>query len=152
MVRLDARRGAAGGPTEWTSEHILAATKFSAQALNAALACISLVLTGELPRHDSLLNACLMGLQKPDGGVRPIAVGEAWYRLAGLCARTTCEKKGPSLAPIQLRVGITGGVESIGHAIRSALLTNHDVVLMAVDLENAFNSVKPPALFAVVNE
>ena len=57
-------------------EHILAATTTSADALGATLAFVNLILSGELPRHDSLLESSLIGLRKPDGGVRPIAIGE----------------------------------------------------------------------------
>ena len=44
--------------------------------LGATLAFVNLILSGELPRHDSLLESSLIGLRKPDGGVRPIAIGE----------------------------------------------------------------------------
>ena len=30
---------------------------------------------------DSLLDSSLIGLRKPDGGVRPIAIGEVWTHL-----------------------------------------------------------------------
>ena len=42
---LEAKRGVAGGPTEWTYEYILAATKSSTKAFNSALAFINLILS-----------------------------------------------------------------------------------------------------------
>ena len=78
--------------------------------------------------------------------VRPIAVGEeAWYRFAGLCALTACAQTGLSLAPVQLGASIPGGVESIGHAIRSALLADLDSVLLAVGQGNAFQQRRTPS-------
>jgi hypothetical protein len=119
LQRLDAKRGAPGGPTGWTYEHLLAAAQASAEATSAILAVVNLILSGELARHDSLLDASLIGLQKPGGGVRPIAIGEVWYRFASLCALTALADVGPSLAPLQLGVGMSGGVDAASHAIRA---------------------------------
>ena len=91
FARLEAKRGAAGGPTGWTMEMITAAAQASAAARRAILKLVSRMLSGELQRSDVLLGASLIGLQKPGGaGVRPIAVGEAWTRLASLCALISC--------------------------------------------------------------
>jgi len=70
-------------------EHIVQAAQASAAARRAVLKVVNLLLSGELVRSDALLGASLIGLQKPGGpgaGVRPIAIGEAWTRLASLCA------------------------------------------------------------------
>ena len=56
LARLDAKRGAAGGPTKWTYEQILAKTKSSTKAFQCALAFTSLILSNEPPRHYSLLD------------------------------------------------------------------------------------------------
>ena len=44
------------------------------------------MLSGMLPRECGLLDSKLLALQKDAGGVRPIAIGEVWYRLAAMCA------------------------------------------------------------------
>ena len=126
--------------------------KASSAARNAAFAFIYLILSGELPRHGSLLDSSLIGLQKPDGGVRPIAIGEVWYRVAGLCALTALHELGPSLAPLQLGVGVPGGTEAVGHAVRAALAADPEAVLLTVDQANAFNSLDRSAVFAAVKE
>lgn len=133
-----------------TYEHVLAATKTSSDAFNATLAFVNHMLSGKMPRHPSLLDSSLVGLQKPDGGVRPIAIGEALYRIAGLCAMTACEDIGRSLAPLQLAVGVSGGVEALVHAVRSALAADPDAALLTVDMANAYNTVDRSALFAAV--
>ena len=86
-----------------------------------------------------------------DGSIRLIAVGEAWYRLAGLCAITACLETGPSLEPLQPGVGIPGDV-SIGHAVCSALLASPEPVWASVDQEIALNCGERSAVFATVKE
>lgn len=135
-----------------TYEHVLAATKASSAAFNATLAFVNLMLTGRLPRHSSLLDSSLVGIQKPDGGARPIAIGEVLYRLTGLCAMTACEELGRSLAPLQLAVGVSGGVEALVHAVRSALAADSDAALLTVDMANAFNEVDRSALLTAVQK
>jgi hypothetical protein len=152
LQRLEAKRGTAAGPTQWTYEHILAATKASSEAFSATLAFINLILSGKLPRHASLLDSSLIGLQKPDNGVRPIAVGEVWCRLAGLCALTACVDAGAALAPLQLAVGISGGVEAAIHAVKAALAEDPQAALLTIDMANAFNSVDRAAVFAAVKQ
>ena len=152
LERLSAKRGAAGGPSAWTYEHVLSVTKTASDAFDAVLAFVNLILSGKLPRHASLLDSSLIGLQKQDDGVRPIAVGEVWYRLAGLCALTACEAAGKALAPLQMAVGVSGGVDAVVHAIRAALAEDPQAALLTVDQANAFNSVARPAVFEAVKE
>ena len=152
LKRLEAKRGAAAGPTSWTYEHVSAAAKASTDAFAAIVKFVNLILSGELPRHSSLLDSSLIGLQKPDGGVRPIAIGEVWYRLAGLCALTACNEVGQSLAPLQLGVGVPGGAEAVGHAVQAVLAKDPEAALLTVDQANAFNSVSRSAVFEAVNE
>ena len=79
---------------------ICACAQSSGDGLRAVLRFINLILSGTLPRASFLLSSVLVALQKvtdgvPDGGVRPIAIGEAWYRLAMLCALSV-KKQGVS--------------------------------------------------------
>jgi hypothetical protein len=68
-------------------EHILAATSADATTFNAVLTLANLITSGSLNDVAELLASVLIGLQKPSGrGLLPIAIGEAWYRLAALCA------------------------------------------------------------------
>jgi hypothetical protein len=88
-----------------------------------------------------------MASPSPWGGVRPIAIGEAWLHLAALCAVHECSELGPSLAPLQLGVGIPGGAKGVGHALRSALDAHPAHLLLSLDSKNAFNSVSHQAIF-----
>jgi hypothetical protein len=68
-------RGTAGGPTGWTYEMICAAANATEDGLRAVLRFVNLILPGALPRDSFVLESSLVGLQKPGGGVRPIAIG-----------------------------------------------------------------------------
>ena len=69
-----------------------------------------------------------------------IAVGEVWLRLASLCALAKMSPVGTALAPHQLGVGVSGGSQSLGHAMRVGLHTDEGMVSLQVDLTNAFNT------------
>ena len=84
--------------------------------------------------------------------MKPIAIGEVWYWLAGLCALTACNEVGPSLALLQLGVGVPGGAEVVGHVAQAALTTVHEAALPAVDHANTFSRFTKSAVFEAVKE
>ena len=61
-------------------------------------------------------------------------------RIASLCALASCPGAGFDLAPVQLGVGVSGGSEAMGHALRAAIAAEPDAVIVQVDFENAFNT------------
>ena len=64
----------------------------------------------------------LIGLNKPDGGIRPIAIGSTLRRLAAKCVSAAVkEEMGSLLFPTQLGFGTPMGVEATVHAARSYL-------------------------------
>ena len=90
-----------------------------------------------------LASAGLIPLGKKDGGVRPIAVGETFRRLAG---KILVSRYQPALSsqfqPSQLGVGFKGGSEVIIHRIRDWLASaGADEALLQIDFRNAFNSL-----------
>ncbi len=146
-------RGRAGGPTGWTYEMIIAAATRDDDSLRAVVQMVNLILSGTLPRDSFLLDSTLIGTVKAAGGIRPIAIGEAWYRFAMLCALFSVGKTlAVSLAPLQVGVGMRGGVEAVAHAIQTALDSNPEYVVLSVDMENAFNTVDRTAVFLAVKE
>ena len=60
-----------------------------------------------------------MALEKKSGGIRPIAIGYTWRRIAAKCANAhaTAVLAG-YLQPLQLGVGTPGGCEAAVHATR----------------------------------
>jgi hypothetical protein len=91
QVHISAPLGSAAGCSGTTCEHVIAELRTSDRSMALSVQFINLILGGALPRCASLLDGCLIALSKPclDGqpeGIRPIAVGEVWLRLASLCA------------------------------------------------------------------
>ena len=148
MQRLP--RGKAAGPSGWTYEHIRAVVSASDASAAAVQAFLNLLLSGAFPHCPELLAARLIPLRKPNGGVRPIAIGEVWFRLAGICAMEACPGASRMLAPLQLGVGVAGGAQCMGHAVAHALRTDPSAVALKVDWENAFNTVHRSAVLRAV--
>ena len=137
-----APRGSAAGPSGTTYEHVVSALKGRDRALELGAQFINLILSGALPRCESLLDSRLIALSKPSrpGSIRPIAVGEVWQRLASLCALAKVSAVGAALAPLQLGVGVSGGGQALGHAMRAGVHSDEGIVTLQVDLTNAFNT------------
>ena len=86
-----------------------------------------------------------MALAKPDGGIRPIAIGCTLRRLAGkICMRRIKDKCAALFHPCQLGVGTPLGAEIAIHGCRRYMRLNYNSnkVVLKVDFSNAFNSVK----------
>lgn len=90
----------------WTCEMICAACQTSDAATQATLEVAEvahLILSGELPRETYLIDGSLIGLQAPNGGVRPIAISEVWYGFAGIWPlRVYGGRIGWGLAPLEV--------------------------------------------------
>jgi hypothetical protein len=74
--------GSADDPSLRLYDHITNVALSSLEALTAGTKRINLKPSGELPRDSFLQSADLIGVYEPDGGVAPLAMGEAWYRVA----------------------------------------------------------------------
>ena len=108
------------------------------------------MLSGKLPRHGTLLDSALIGLAKPNGDVRPIAIGEVLYRFAASCALAALGPAGVNLAPVQLGGGVPGGTEAATHAVKAALAADPQAIALHMDVRNAFNLLGRKAIFAAV--
>jgi hypothetical protein len=89
----------------------------------------------------------LVALGKPDGGARPIAIGEVIARVVG---RASCVQLRAPLndyfEPNQFGVMAKGGAEQIVHTITAHLARNPGHALVSLDARNAFNSVNRGAM------
>jgi hypothetical protein len=107
---------------------------------------------GTAPGAPLLCASRLIGLEKPGGGVRPIAIGDLIYRVAMKAILITSYN--PSmLLPFQLGVNSPGGVEPAIFLLEEALIGGNSAnfqQLASIDLANAFNSVARPAIAAAV--
>ena len=121
---------------------------------------INLIMQGKVPDYarEAIFGASLCALSKKDGGVRPIAVGSAYRRLAGrILAHQATSRLSPELSPIQLGVGVPRGCEAAVHAVRehiTGLSATQDTsfVLVKVDIKNAFNSLRRDTLLRRVRQ
>ena len=101
-----------------------------------------------------LFGATLLAIGKKDGGVRPIAVGFVWRRLAAKVAgRHITENCANIFSPRQLGVGIPGGAEPAVHATR-IFLDNLQPgnILLKIDSQNAFNTVRRDVILEEIKE
>jgi hypothetical protein len=110
------------------------------------------MLAGLLPNVSELLDSDGLPHRNPARGIRPFAIAEALLRLAALCAVHRCNNWGPSLAPLQVGVDISGGAEGVGHALRSALYSHPDNLLLSLDCKNAFNSISRQEILRAAQE
>jgi hypothetical protein len=73
-----------------------------------------------------------------------------WHRLAALSALAACPNAGRSLAPLQLAVGISGGSQVVGHALRAGMAADPGCITVPVDWQNAFDTVRRNRMLAAV--
>ena len=108
----------------------------------------SKLLLGQIPQHarDLLFAANLTALRKKDAGIRPIAAGNVFRRLASkIAAKRVIPELRRQLPPVQLGVGVSGGCEAAAHAVRAFVqssVVHENNVLIKLDMQNAFNTVR----------
>ena len=135
--------GSASGPSGWGG-NMLSMLVESDVCRAGIITLLKDIINGNLPdsARQLLLASRAIGLGKPDNGIRPIAIGELFYRLAGVIAvRKIAMTAGKLLAPHQFGVGVANGAERILHSLQHAL-TDKDTktALLKLDISNAFNS------------
>jgi hypothetical protein len=82
-------------------------------ALEALVSLVNKLPSGQTPSTFAtwLCGAPLTALAKPNGGVRPIAVGEVIRRLVANCLMARVKQSAQELlAPLQMGVAVQGGV------------------------------------------
>ena len=158
--RIDIKRaissfkpGSSGGPDGLLPQHMkdMTADSLGETAFKLVDTLVEfynkIVLCGKVPNEicSIFFGANLIALSKSDNGVRPIAMGFTFRRIAGkmLMAKLTHKSK-QLFQPHQMGVGTPKGAEAAVHAVR-AYVTNPnltDKVLLKIDFRNAFNQVR----------
>ena len=98
-----------------------ATVECGSRLLSALTKLINKILAGKMPDYaiPSLFGASLCTFQKPDGGIRPIAVGSFYRRLAcRIAAQHGSNLLSAELSPTQPGVGTRGGCEAAVHTFR----------------------------------
>lgn len=106
---------------------------------------MELLVNGEIQEKRALCRSKLVPLKKDDGKVRPIAIGEVFYRLAGkILMRRVASKAQNLFKGTQFGVGIRNGAEIVANLCNAYIQTqeeNPDNGVIGIDVSNAFNSI-----------
>ncbi|CAI6009712.1 unnamed protein product [Closterium sp. NIES-65] len=117
-----AARASAAGPSGWVTEHLRDTFLTEPSCLPHLLEVFNQWVAGQVPERARpwLAASNLVGLSKPNGGVRPVAIGEVLPRIL---ARALCISLRPAMASYflpcnQLGAGTRVGVEILTHSFR----------------------------------
>ncbi len=142
-------KGTAPGPSGMRAQHLLdALVPGDEDALSEHLSrLVTWLAAGSAPSTAAphLAGARLIALLKPDGRLRPIAVGEVLRRLTGRCLCAVVRSSARSaLWPLQTGVAVPMGIDSAVHSLRrwsarAAGQPGH--VALKLDFRNAFNCI-----------
>ena len=149
--------GSAGGPDGLRPQHLkdmLSRTDDTGPLLSSITTFVNLLLSGKVPNivRPFLFGGSITALNKKGGGVRPIAVGCTWRRLAAkVCCRSVSERASRLLSPRQLGFGVKGGAEAAAHAARQYVENlTPEKALVKVDFSNAFNTLRRDTILEAV--
>jgi len=145
LVARKLKNGSCGGPSGWTGDMVFALVG-DLDCMQGLCSLVVDMLNGHLPDRARAYLTCslLIPVNKPGGGIRPIAVSEVFYRLACVYALELVRDVLPDVfEPIQLGVGSVGGSERAVHLLQAGLATmGPDAVVLKCDFQNAFNERK----------
>ena len=137
----------APGPSGWTFGMISRGIKASPAFRDFLVSLVSAINNdNQVPAADWLRSSMLFPLKKKDDGIRPIACGEAFARLAAKVALSSINPA-DHLLPEQYGVG-TGVDETLCHINDSIHLATNGI--SSLDLTNAFNTVSRHHLASVL--
>lgn len=149
--------GSSSGCDGLTPQHIkdmITAEGQSSHLLTAITTIINLIVAGNVPDtiKPFFFGGRLIALSKKDGGIRPIVVGQTFRRLASKLVNSYATGKlSASFAPLQLGVGVSGGVEAAVHAARRFVEhLSYDIAVAKLDFRNAFNTIRRDAMLRAV--
>ena len=129
--------GFVGGPDGFRPQHLLDlvnSKKTGLQLLAALTSFVNTLLESTCPSQiiPILFDGNILALEKKSGGIRPIAVGYVWRRLAAKCANSIATTKLVDyFNPTQLVVGILGGCEAAVYAARRFIESMSDGFVVA---------------------
>ena len=143
--------GSAGGPDGVRPQHLKDLCTYSLREgsshfIDSLTSFVNLVLSGDVPTcaRPYFFGANLIGLNKKDGSIRPIAIGCTLRRLVGKCACAfLSEDMSSFLSPLQVGFGTSMGAEAAVHAGRAYLSKlDEGQLLLKLDFCNAFNCIR----------
>jgi hypothetical protein len=130
----------AGGPSGWSTTLLKTASR-NEHFVRFLTKLTNMIANGTAPGRRYLLASFLIPLRAAGSAkIRPIAIGEHFYRIAAKVLARNFRSSG-DLAPCQLGVGTAGGVEPIVWKVQKTVDGNEDGAFLFLDLANAFNSI-----------
>ena len=139
----------------WTFELIKTLINDSDAVADAIVRLFNLIVQGKGGPASIWLASRLIPIKKGAGGIRPIAVADCWMRfLSGFLAQKLAPDAAKDFAPYQFGVGVSGGVEIVIHAVKTAVKytaseasRDNPHVVLAIDCKNAFNCMGRRAIY-----
>ena len=147
------KRGSAAGISQLSPDHLKTLIHVPGpNVLDAIMPFITHIVEGTIPANARpyFMGARLVALKKRCGGIRPIASGDTFRRIAAkvLCARHSKALGQELLKGGQCGVGIPGGIEAMFHATArfAKYMSSCEELLFKFDVKNAFNSLSRAAI------
>ena len=125
--------------------------------LKALTNLVNVILEGKVrfELRPYFFGAKLIALKKPDGGLRPIALGNTFRRVSAKCGGYhVFESRQARYGSRQVGVGTKRGAELASHVFH-CLIENpqpKENVILKIDFENAFNSINQQFMLEKTSE
>ena len=153
QLMLKSDNGSSPGPSGWGS-NMLSVLAHDPECVDAMRVLVERIVNDQLPDtvRQLLTASSLIALTKPNGGVRPIAMGELFYRVAAQYAMSLIRLDArKALAPHQYGVGQSDGCAQIVHSLQHQLTqAGNPLACLSIDMANAFNSCDRAAIMTSV--
>ena len=147
------RRGAAGGPSGMTMEH-LRLLLHEARGLELFSELCSRLAQAKVPPPviDMLRAGRLTALAKPDGGVRGIVAGDVIRRLvARTMAHQMAEIVERATTPHQYALSTRGGCECVAHVLQGLTELDPETTVTSIDGIGAYDTISREAMLRACN-
>ncbi len=142
------------GPSAWTYE-LIQQVMGNDICQAGMIALVTDILNGALCNRSSdlFLSATLTPIAKGEG-IRPIAIGEVFYRMASSFAvRSHISEIRSLLQPLQLGIATAGGCEIVLHALQAIHENEQEPrVIVSLDFSNAFQEISRSHILSSVAE
>ena len=132
-----------------TSDHLFPVLESEA-ASELLTQVASLLAVGQVPHTilEAIRLGRLLALQKPDGGVREIVVGDILRRLvARTIAKHISEKVEVATAPFQYALETKAGCECVAHVLQTLTDLDPEATILSIDGVGAYDLISHNAIF-----
>ena len=156
--------GSASGQSGWSAKllQVLSTDSDKEEGVDGFVTSIvtffNLLLRGELHCAEMMTVCRLALLPKPDGGIRPIAIGDSLLRALGATVTGAVREQAAAvLAPHQFGVGVRGGVDQVVGYMNLAMnrlrrAGDGKYCVVATDIKNAFGTMARGAMAEAVRK